>query len=102
MTWKSTSTSTGGTNSSKASTLFGLDEDDKANILVYKYRSGSKSLEVSSQHDLCKALDSGKHARLSITQPWKSCMANRGRPLQTQTCPSYASPRSRFLEATAG
>ncbi|KAF2244740.1 hypothetical protein BU26DRAFT_434431 [Trematosphaeria pertusa] len=58
MTWKSTSTSTGGTNSSKASTLFGLNEDDKANILVYKYRSGSKSLEVSSQHDLCKALDS--------------------------------------------
>jgi len=56
MTWKSASTS--GTNSSKASTLFGLDEEDKSGILVYKYRSGSKALEVSSQHDLCKALDS--------------------------------------------
>lgn len=57
-TWNSASTS--GTTSSKASSLFGLDEDDKKDILVYKYRSGSKSLEVSSQHDLCKALDSGK------------------------------------------
>jgi hypothetical protein len=56
MTWKSQSTS--GTTSSKASSLFGLDEEDKSNILVYKYRSGSKALEVSSQHDLCKALDS--------------------------------------------
>lgn len=56
MTWKSTSTS--GTASSKASSLFGLDEDDRSNILVYKYRSGCKSLEVSTQHDLCKALDS--------------------------------------------
>ncbi|KAF2012217.1 hypothetical protein BU24DRAFT_352838 [Aaosphaeria arxii CBS 175.79] len=52
MTWKSSSTS-----SSKASSLFGLDEDDTSKILVYKYRSGSKALEVSSQHDLCKALD---------------------------------------------
>lgn len=56
MTWKSASTS--GSNSSRASSLFGLDEDDKSNILVYKYRSGSKSLEVMNQHDLCKALDS--------------------------------------------
>ncbi|KAF1963561.1 hypothetical protein CC80DRAFT_397808 [Byssothecium circinans] len=54
-TWKSTSTT--GTNSSKASSLFGLDEDDKANILVYWYRSGRKSLEITSQHDLCKSLD---------------------------------------------
>ncbi|KAF2876675.1 hypothetical protein BDV95DRAFT_625846 [Massariosphaeria phaeospora] len=55
MTWKSTSTS--GTSSSKASSLFNLDEEDTANILVYKYRSGSKSLEVSTQQELCKALD---------------------------------------------
>ncbi|KAF2272116.1 uncharacterized protein EI97DRAFT_234139 [Westerdykella ornata] len=53
MTWKSHSTS-----SSKASSLFGLDEDDKSNILVYRYRSGGKALEVSTQHDLCKSLDS--------------------------------------------
>jgi len=50
--------STSGSHSSKASSLFGLDEDDKRDILVYKYRSGSRCLEVSSQHDLCKALDS--------------------------------------------
>ncbi|KAH7119028.1 hypothetical protein B0J11DRAFT_82774 [Dendryphion nanum] len=56
MTWKSASTS--GTASSRASSLFNLDEDDKSNILVYKYRSGCKALEVSSQHDLCKSLDS--------------------------------------------
>ncbi|KAF2007690.1 hypothetical protein P154DRAFT_541075 [Amniculicola lignicola CBS 123094] len=52
MTFKSDST-----NSSKSSLLFGLDEDDTTNILVYKYRSGSKQLEVTSQHDLCKSLD---------------------------------------------
>ncbi|KAF2268487.1 hypothetical protein CC78DRAFT_529934 [Lojkania enalia] len=57
-TWNSGSTgNTSGSNSSRASSLFGLDEDSKSNILVYKYRSGSKCLEVSSQHDLCKALD---------------------------------------------
>ncbi|KAF2687881.1 hypothetical protein K458DRAFT_485059 [Lentithecium fluviatile CBS 122367] len=55
-TWNSKSTSD--SNSSKASTLFGLDEDDRSNILVYRYRSGCKALEVSSQHDLCKELDS--------------------------------------------
>ena len=54
-TWNSTSTS-----SSKASSLFSLDEDDTSRILVYKYRSGCKSLDVSSQHDLCKTLDSGE------------------------------------------
>ncbi|KAF2478101.1 uncharacterized protein BDR25DRAFT_250667 [Lindgomyces ingoldianus] len=56
MTWKSTSTT--GTSSSKSSDLFGLDENDTSNILVYKYRSGCKSLQVSSQHDLCQTLDS--------------------------------------------
>ncbi|KAJ4347230.1 uncharacterized protein N0V89_011169 [Didymosphaeria variabile] len=57
-TWKSNST--GGTSSSqhsKASTLFGLDEEDKTNILVYRYRSGCKALEVSTQRDLCRELD---------------------------------------------
>lgn len=56
MTWQS-STSTNATSSSKSSEIFGLDEDDKSNILVYRYRSGSKNLEVTSQHDLCKTLD---------------------------------------------
>lgn len=60
MTWKSDST--GSSQRSKASTLFSLDEEDKSNILVYRYRSGSKALEVSSQHDLCRELDSGKLA----------------------------------------
>lgn len=55
MTWKSTSTDD--TSSSTASSLFGLDEEDKSNILVYKYRSGCKALEVTTQHELCKTLD---------------------------------------------
>ncbi|KAF2115537.1 hypothetical protein BDV96DRAFT_492895 [Lophiotrema nucula] len=58
MTWKSDSTNgTNGSTSSKASSIFDLDEHDKTNILIYKYRSGQKALEVSNQHDLCKALD---------------------------------------------
>jgi hypothetical protein len=52
------STSTNGTTSSKSSELFGLDEEDNNDILVYKYRSGSKNLEVTTQRELCKALDS--------------------------------------------
>jgi len=56
MTWHSESTT--GTNSSTSSSQrFGLNEDDKSSILVYKYRSGSSGLEISSQHDLCKCLD---------------------------------------------
>jgi hypothetical protein len=58
-TWKSSSTG-GSSQTSKASTLFGLDEEDKANILVYRYRSGCKALEVSTQRDLCRELDAGK------------------------------------------
>lgn len=58
MTWKSTSTSgTGSSKASRASTLFGLDEEDKSSILVYRYRSGCKALDVSTQQDLCRELD---------------------------------------------
>lgn len=57
-TWKSTSTGAS-SQTSKASTLFGLDEDDNSNILVYRYRSGCKALEVSTQRDLCRELDAG-------------------------------------------
>lgn len=56
MTWNSSSTN--GTTSSKSSELFHLDEEDKSQILVYKYRSGCKNLEVTTQKELCKALDS--------------------------------------------
>jgi hypothetical protein len=35
---------------------FGLDENDRADILVYKYRQG---LERSSQEKLCQDLDKG-------------------------------------------
>lgn len=49
-----------GTFSSKASLLFDLDADDRADILVYKYPLGSKTFEITSQHDLCKSLDGGK------------------------------------------
>ncbi|OCL11508.1 hypothetical protein AOQ84DRAFT_286974 [Glonium stellatum] len=53
MTWHSDSTNS----SSSSSRRFGLDEDDRSSILVYRYRSGSSGLEISSQHDLCKCLD---------------------------------------------
>lgn len=56
MTWHSES-STGTNSSTSSSQRFGLDEDDKSSILVYRYRSGSSGLEISSQHDLCKCLD---------------------------------------------
>lgn len=63
MTWHSESTT--GTNSSRSSQKFGLDEDDKSPILVYKYRSGCRGLERSSQHDLCKILDADEKLRVS-------------------------------------
>lgn len=50
-TWNTNSTT-----STRSSEKFGLDEKDSNSILVYKYRSG---LDVSSQEDLCKALDKG-------------------------------------------
>ncbi|KAL6711676.1 hypothetical protein ACN47E_004610 [Coniothyrium glycines] len=55
MTFKSMSTS--GTASSKASSLFDLDERGTKHILVYKYRSGAKGLEVRTERDLCVELD---------------------------------------------
>jgi hypothetical protein len=78
MSWGSKSSA--GTNSSKSSISsrkFGLNEDDKSPILVYRYRSGSKALEVSSQHDLCKTLDKGDY-RPSISA--LCVVANGGRP----------------------
>lgn len=56
MTWNTTSTSR--TTGSRAGSLFGLDDNNKSNILVYKFRSGQKALQVSTQHDLHKALAS--------------------------------------------
>jgi len=58
MTFKSESTS--GTTSSKASSLFDLDQNGDKSILVYKYRSGAKGLEVRTERDLCTELDQGK------------------------------------------
>lgn len=55
MTFKSMSTS--GTSSSKASSLFDLDENSQKSILVYKYRSGAKGLEVKTERELCEELD---------------------------------------------
>jgi hypothetical protein len=51
--------STSGTSSSKASSLFDLDEHGNKSILVYKYRSGAKGLEVRTEQDLCEELDRG-------------------------------------------
>jgi hypothetical protein len=75
MTFKSTSTS--GTASSKASSLFDLDVHSSKPILVYKYRSGAKGLEMRTEHDLCAELDSGNtsvylfpnHLTLSTPDP---------------------------------
>jgi hypothetical protein len=58
MTFKSMSTS--GTTSSKAGSHFGLDENGSKPILVYKYRSGAKGLEIKTERDLCEELDQGK------------------------------------------
>lgn len=58
MTFKSVSTS--GSESSKASSLFDLDENGKKSILVYKYRSGAKGLEFKTEGELCAELDNGK------------------------------------------
>jgi len=55
MTFKSVSSH--GTSSSKASELFNLDADSKKSILVYKFRSGAKGLEVTTEGDLCAQLD---------------------------------------------
>lgn len=60
MTFKSSSTS--GTASSKASSLFDLDENGTKSILVYKYRSGADGLESTTQGALCAELD--KHPNL--------------------------------------
>jgi hypothetical protein len=56
MTSQSTCTS-GTTSPSRASIQFGLDEHGSKSILVYKYRSGAKSLEIKTEHDLCKELE---------------------------------------------
>ncbi|CAA9959129.1 hypothetical protein CFE70_002648 [Pyrenophora teres f. teres 0-1] len=55
MTFKSVSSH--GTSSSKASSLFSLNADSKKSILVYRYRSGAKGLEVKTERDLCAELD---------------------------------------------
>ncbi|KAL5113686.1 hypothetical protein ACEQ8H_008439 [Pleosporales sp. CAS-2024a] len=55
MTFKSQSTS--GTASSRASSLFDLDEHGNKSILVYRYRSGAKGLEVRTEQELCEELD---------------------------------------------
>jgi len=71
MTFKSMSTS--GTASSKASSLFDLDENGNKTILVYKYRSGARGLEMRTEHDLCAELDQGgssPHSALPSQLTW--------------------------------
>jgi len=55
-TWNTTSTSS--TNSSK----YGLDEDDKKDVLVYQYRGGMK---IQSQQHLCKTINQDPKLRVS-------------------------------------
>ncbi|KAL0257727.1 hypothetical protein SLS55_006890 [Diplodia seriata] len=56
-TWNTDSTA-----STRSAEKFNLDEKDNASILVYKYRTG---LDVSSQEDLCKALDKDPSLRVT-------------------------------------
>ncbi|EKG09901.1 hypothetical protein MPH_13014 [Macrophomina phaseolina MS6] len=56
-TWNTDSTS-----STRSAEKFGLDDKDSSSILVYKYRKG---LDVSSQEDLCKALDKDPSLRVT-------------------------------------
>jgi hypothetical protein len=58
MTFKSTSTS--GTTSSKASSLFDLDENSNKGILVYRFRSGAAGLDTTTEAALCAELDQRK------------------------------------------
>lgn len=58
MTFKSMSTS--GTTSSKASSLFDLDENSNKGILVYRYRSGASGLDTTTEAALCAELDQRK------------------------------------------
>jgi hypothetical protein len=58
MTFKSTSTSA--TTSSKASSLFDLDEHGGKSILVYRYRSGANGLDITTEGALCADLDKGE------------------------------------------
>jgi hypothetical protein len=69
MTFKSVSTS--GTASSKASSLFDLDERGQKSILVYKYRSGAKGLEVKTERDLCQELDQGAFSTSPTTHRFR-------------------------------
>lgn len=67
MTFKSTSTT--GTASSKASSLFDLDEHGSKSILVYKYRTGASGLEVKTEGALCAELDKGELSTLPPVLP---------------------------------
>lgn len=55
MTFKSISTS--GTASSKASSLFDLDDNSTKRILVYRYRMGASGLDITTERELCQNLD---------------------------------------------
>jgi hypothetical protein len=94
MTFKSISTS--GTVSSKASSLFDLDENGNKSILVYRYRSGAKGLEVRTEHDLCAELDHGTLSSTAWTTSTNSVCS------QTPTYRLCASPGNPYLAATAG
>lgn len=103
MTFKSVSTS--GTASSKASSLFDLDEHGNKSILVYKYRSGAKGLEVKTERALCEELDKGQ---LQLQSPAHSShlhpnptMAHCSRILQTHHYLSCASQENPYREETA-
>lgn len=66
-TFKSVSTS--GTSSSKASSLFDLNQTSRKSILVYRYRSGAKGLEITTECDLCAELDNGESTRVRHRLP---------------------------------
>ncbi|KAJ4383155.1 hypothetical protein N0V86_001197 [Didymella sp. IMI 355093] len=70
MTFQSSkSTSTSGTTSSKASSLFDLDENSNKGILVYRYRSDANGLDTTTEAALCAELD--KHPNLPFMRVTK-------------------------------
>ena len=79
MTFKSISTS--GTASSKASSLFDLDDHGHKSILVYRYRSGAKGLEVKTERALCEELDQGALLPAPLPLPSSQLTGGPDRPL---------------------
>jgi hypothetical protein len=87
------SQSSGAGSSLRSAERFGLDENDRADILVYKYREG---LEKSSQEKLCQDLDKGMCSPLSLRllcKKYRSGLPNVWRIEPRYRCSKIRIPR---------